>query len=47
MVKISLSMSLHRLKDPLEGGEVQVYLLDQQKGTEIGIYPFLVHVVDR
>ena len=40
-------MYLHRLKDPLEGGEVQIYLLDQWKGAEIGIYSFLVRVADR
>ena len=46
LVKISLSMNHCRLKDPLEGGEVQIYLLDRLKGAEVGIYPFLVCVMD-
>ena len=46
VVKISLYMYLHRLKDPLERGEVQIYLLDLLKRAEVGIYPFLVQVTD-
>ena len=46
MVKISLYMYFHRLKDSLEGEEVQIYQLNLLTGAEVGIYLFLVHVTD-
>ena len=46
VVKISLYMYLHRLKDPLGGGEVRIYLLVPLEGAELGIYLFLVRVTD-